>query len=85
MKIKLSEIYKIIDEEIQKLNEGYPLEIHVKDKLKVDKILKSLKMKPSKDWTTKFGGRQKFILDIKNDKYYDKVVELLMKKRIKVS
>ena len=42
-------------------------------------------MKPSKDWTTKFGGRQKFILDIKNDKYYDKVVELLMKKRIKVS
>ena len=44
MKIKLSEIYKIIDEEIQKLNEGYPLEIHVKDKLKVDKILKSLKI-----------------------------------------
>ena len=33
MKIKLSEIYKIIDEEIQKLDEGYPLEIHVKDKL----------------------------------------------------
>ncbi len=77
-------IKEVIKKELQ-LNEGYPLEIHVKDKVKVDKILKSMRLKPSKDWTTKFGGRNIFILDIKNNKLVDKVVELLVKNKIKVN
>ena len=85
MKITKQRLKEIIREEINKLNEGYPLEIPVKDKLKVDKILKLMKLKPSKDWTTRFGGRNIFILDIKNEKYFDKVVGALMKARIKVS
>ena len=85
MKITKSRLKEIIREEIKRLNEGYPLEIKVKDKLKVDKLLKSMKLKPSKDWTTRFGGRDYFILDVKNSKLFDKVLELLMKNKIKVS
>lgn len=77
-------VREVIEKQLQ-LNEGYPLEIHVKDKVKVDKLLKSMKLKPSKDWTTKFGGRNIFILDIKNNKIFDKVLELLIKNKIKVN
>ena len=85
MEISKSEIVKIIREEIEKLVEGKraTLEIPLRDKPKLSKILNSLRLKPGKDWTTRFGGRTHFILDMDN-KYYNKVLELLMKNRIKV-
>jgi hypothetical protein len=59
------------------------LEIHVRDKNKVDKILKKLRLKPGKDYDIGFGSSRSFMLDI-NVKYLDKVVAILMKNRINV-
>ena len=67
-----------------KLTEGkrQQLEINVMDKLKVDKILKKLRLKPGKDYDIGFGSSRSFILDIEG-KHLDKVVTLLMKQRIR--
>ena len=84
MKFKKSEIVEIIKEEIKRLNEGkrHELEIHVQDKLKVDKILKTLRLKPGKDYDIGVGSSRSFMLDI-DVKHLDKVVTLLMKNRIR--
>ena len=68
----------------KKLTEGkrQQLEINVMDKLKVDKILKKLRLKPGKDYDIGFGSSRSFILDIEG-KHLDKVVTLLMKQRIR--
>ena len=85
MKISKEDILQIVKEEIEKLVEGKrtTLEIPLRDKPKVSKLMKSLRLKPGKDWTTRFYDRTHFILDME-DKYYNKVLELLMKNRIKV-
>ena len=84
MKITKSKLREIIREEIKNLAEGkrHELEIHIQDKLKVDKILKKLKLKPGKDYDIGVGSRQSFMLDI-DVKHLDKVVTLLMKNRIR--
>ncbi len=67
-----------------KLTEGKrkELEIHVMDKLKVDKILKKLKLKPGKDYDIGAGSSRSFMLDI-DVKHLDKVISLLMQNRIR--
>ena len=64
-------------------NKRRELEIHVRDKIKVDKILKKLKLKPGKDYDIGFGSSRSFMLDI-NVKYLDKVVATFMQNRINV-
>ena len=58
------------------------LQIPVMDKLKVDKILKALKLKPGKDYDIGAGSSRSFMLDI-DVKHLDKVVTLFMKQRIR--
>ena len=84
MKITKSRLKEIIREEIKNLTEAKrrELEIHVRDKLKVDKILKTLKLKPGKDYDIGAGSSRSFMLDI-DVKHLDKVVTLFMKQRIR--
>ena len=84
MKITKSKLREIIREEIKNLAEGkrHELEIHVVDKIKVDKILKGLKLKPGKDYDIGVGSSKSFMLDI-DVKHLDKVVTILMKQRIR--
>ena len=91
MKISKSEIVQIIREEIKKLQEDYKsgmdLEIPTKDMGKVRKILQKLKLKPNKDYNIgvggAFGSGRTFILKL-DKKIDNKVIELLMKQRIKI-
>ena len=86
MKITKSRLQEIIREEIKRLNEGgklIQLGIPVRDKIKVDKILKKLKLKIGKDYEIGAGDRATFVLEL-DRKYQDKVLELLMTNRIQV-
>ena len=69
----------------KKLSEAKRREIAipVMDKLKVDKILKKLRLKPGKDYDIGYGSRNSFLLDI-DTKYLDKVLTMLMKLRVRV-
>ncbi len=89
MKISKKRIKEIIREELLleatlRLKEGKrkELEIHVMDKIKVDKILKKLKLKPGKDYDIGAGSSRSFMLDI-DVKHLDKVIALLMQNRIR--
>jgi len=68
-----------------KLTEGKrrELEIHVMDKLKVDKILKKLRLKSGKDYDIGYGSSRSFVLDI-DVKHLDKIVALLRSVRVRV-
>tara|TARA_Y100001963_G_scaffold120159_1_gene167868 strand:+ start:503 stop:1495 length:993 start_codon:yes stop_codon:yes gene_type:complete len=70
---------------VQNLTEGKrrELEIHVMDKLKVDKILKKLRLKPGKHYDIGAGSRQSFVLDV-DVKFLDKLITFLMKNRVRV-
>ena len=59
------------------------LEIPVIDKIKVDKILKKLRLKSCKDYDIGYGSSRSFVLDI-DVKHLDKVVTIFMKNRIQV-
>ena len=82
-KIKINKIMKT--HKAKKIFEGkrQQLSIPVTDKLKTDKILKKLRLKPGKDYDVGVGSRNSFILDIEG-KYLDKLITLLMKQRIRV-
>ena len=77
-------IRQTIRETIKDLMEGKrrQLEIPVMDKLKVDKILKQLKLKIGKDYDIGAGKGSTFILDVEG-KHLDKIVTLFMKNRIR--
>jgi len=82
-KSKINKIMKT--HKAKKIFEGkrQQLSIPVMDKLKTDKILKKLRLKPGKDYDVGVGSRNSFILDIEG-KYLDKLITLLMKQRIRV-
>ena len=54
------------------------------DKIKTDKVLKKLKLKPGKDYDIGFGDRNTFLLDV-DVKHLDKVITYLMQNRIRVN
>ncbi len=86
MKLTKNILKELIIETTEKiLSEGKrrQLEIPVMDKIKTDKILKSMRMKYGKDYDIGVGKRNSFILDV-DVKYLDKLVSLLMKYRIRV-
>ena len=69
-----------------KLNEGgklVQLQIPIRDKIKVDKILKKLKLKIGKQYDIGVGKSGTFVLEL-DRKFQDKVLELLMVNRIQV-
>tara|TARA_Y100000593_G_C4262128_1_gene312775 strand:+ start:898 stop:1131 length:234 start_codon:yes stop_codon:yes gene_type:complete len=67
------------------LNEGKrrQLQIPIRDKIKVDKILKKLRLKVMKDYDIGVGKGATFILDV-DQKVLDKVLDILVSSRIKV-
>ena len=79
------QVFKHIKKNLKNLSEGkrQQLSIPVTDKLKTDKILKKLRLKPGKDYDVGVGSRNSFILDIEG-KHLDKLITLLMKQRIRV-
>ena len=82
MKISRERIKDIIREEVLREGKRRELEIHVRDKIKTDKILKKLRLKPGKHYDIGYGSSRSFMLDI-DVKHLDKVVTLLMKNRIR--
>ena len=80
-----SKIRQTIRETIKDLMEAKrrELEIHVRDKNKVDKILKKLRLKSGKDYDIGYGSSRSFMLDI-DVKHLDKVITILMQNRINV-
>jgi len=78
-------VRSIIRETLRDLMEGRrrELEIHVMDKIKVDKILKKLRLKSGKDYDIGYGSGRSFMLDI-DVKHLDKVITIFMKNRIQV-
>tara|TARA_B100001123_G_C14519945_1_gene713897 strand:- start:165 stop:434 length:270 start_codon:yes stop_codon:yes gene_type:complete len=86
MKILKSKLIEIIREEIKRLNEGGKLVqfgIPVRDKIKVDKILKKLRLKIGRDYDIGVGDRATFVLEL-DRKFEDKVLEIFIKNRIQV-
>ena len=86
MKLTKSKLNQLVIEQVQYLMEGGKMvqwQIPVKDKLKVDKILKKSGGKIGKNYDIGVGKAGTFILDL-DRKYEDKVLELLIKNRIKV-
>ena len=69
-----------------KINEAKrrELKIPTMDKIKTDKVLKKLKLKPGKDYDIGYGDRNTFLLDM-DVKHLDKVITYLMQNRIRVN
>ena len=85
MKITKLRLKEIIREEIKNLTEAKrrELEIHVRDKIKVDKILKKLRLKPGKDYDIGVGSSRSFMLDV-DVEHLDELITIFMKNRIQV-
>ena len=86
MKITKQRLKEIIKEEIRNLREGKrrQLQIPIIDKIKVDKILKKLRLKIGKDYDVGVGKGSTFILDI-DQKVLDKLLDVLISNRIRVN
>ena len=86
MKLTKQRLREIIKEEIRNLREGKrrQLQIPIIDKIKVNKILKKLRLKIGKDYDVGVGKGPTFILDI-DQKVLDKLLDVLIANRIRVS
>jgi hypothetical protein len=85
VKISLKTLKSIINEEVQKIFEGGRMvqwQIPTKEKLKVDKVLKKLRLKIGKHYDIGVGRAGTFILEL-DRKYKDKVLEVLMKLKVR--
>ena len=80
-----NKIRKLVRETIRDLMEAKrrELEIHVRDKIKVDKILKKAKLKPGKDYDIGYGSSRSFMLDV-DVKWLDKLITTFIQNRINV-
>ena len=86
MKITKQRLKEIIIEELKNLREGKrrQLQIPIIDKRKVDKIMKSLRLKIRKDYDIGVGKGATFILDV-DQKVLDKLLDVLVSNRIRVN
>ena len=86
MKITKQRLREIIKEEIRNLREGKrrQLQIPIIDKIKVNKILKKLRLKIGKDYDVGVGKGSTFILDV-DQKVLDKLLDVLVSNRIRVN
>ena len=85
MKLTKQRLREIIKEEIRNLSEAKrrQLQIPIIDKLKVNKILKKLRLKMNKDYDVGVGKGSTFILDV-DQKVLDKLLDVLISNRIRV-
>ena len=81
MKLTKKYLKELIKEVIQE-GKRQQIKVHVMDKLKVDKIMKKLRLKLGKDYDVGFGSSRSMILDI-DKKHFDKVITMFMKNRIR--
>ena len=86
MKLTKQRLREIIKEEIRNLREGKrrQLQIPIIDKIKVNKILKKLRLKIGKDYDVGVGKGATFILDV-DQKVLDKLLDVLVSNRIRVN
>ena len=86
MKLTKQRLREIIKEEIRNIREGKrrQLQIPIIDKIKVNKILKKLRLKIGKDYDVGVGKGATFILDV-DQKVLDKLLDALVSNRIRVS
>ena len=86
MKLTKQRLKEIIKEEIRNLSEAKrrQLQIPIMDKLKVNKILKKLRLKMNKDYDVGVGKGSTFILDV-DQKVLDKLLDVLVANRIRVN
>ena len=86
MKLTKQRLKEIIKEEIRNLSEAKrrQLQIPIIDKIKVDKIMKKLRLKIGKDYDVGVGKGATFILDI-DQKVLDKLLDVLVSNRIRVN
>ena len=85
MKLTKSKLKKLVTEQFI-LSEGGKMiqwQMPIRDKLKVDKILKKSGGKIGKNYDIGVGKAGTFVLEL-DRKFEDKVLELLIKNRIKV-
>ena len=83
MKIKKSHLKELIKQTISELSKRKQLQIPIMDKLKVNKIIKKMKLKVGVHYDIGVGKGSTFILDVEG-KYLDKVIGMFMKNRIRV-
>ena len=83
MKITKKRLIEIIKEELMNEGRRRQLQIPIMDKLKVNKILKKLRMKIGKDYDVGVGKGSTFILDI-DQKVMDKLLDVLITNRVRV-
>ena len=86
MEITKQRLRNIIKEELRNIREAKrrQLQIPIMDKLKVNKILKKLRLKIGKDYDVGVGKGATFILDV-DQKVLDKLLDVLVAGRIRVS
>ena len=84
MKITKKRLIEIIKEELMNEGRRRQLQIPVMDKLKVNKILKKLKLKIGKDYDVGVGKGSTFIIDV-DQKVLDKLLDILVTNRIRVN
>jgi len=86
MKLTKQRLKEIIKEEIVNIREGKrrQLQIPIIDKIKVNKILKKLRLKIGKDYDVGVGKGATFILDV-DQKVLDKLLDVLVSNRIRVN
>tara|TARA_B100000287_G_scaffold282299_1_gene265975 strand:- start:405 stop:668 length:264 start_codon:yes stop_codon:yes gene_type:complete len=84
MKLTKKRIKEIIKEELLNEAKQVQLQIPIRDKLKVDKILKKkLRLKLGRQYDIGVGKGATFVLEL-DTKFQDKVLELFIKNRIQV-
>ena len=86
MKLTKQRLKEIIKEEIRNIREAKrrQLQIPIIDKIKVNKILKKLRLKIGKDYDVGVGKGSTFILDV-DQKVLDKLLDILVSNRIRVN
>ena len=85
MKISREDILEIVKEEIQRINEAksVQLQIPIADKRKTMQILNRLRMRQGTQYDFGVGKGSTFILDV-DKKFQNKVLDFLMKNRVRV-
>ena len=85
MNISREDILQIVKEEIQKINESkrISLQIPIADKRKTMQILNRLRMRQGTQYDFGVGKGSTFILDV-DKKFQNKVLDFLMKNRVRV-
>ena len=81
---KVRELIRKMVREIMSEGKRRQLKIPIRDKLKVNKILKKLKYKIGKDYDIGVGKGATFILDV-DQKVLDKLLDILVANRIRVN